>query len=53
MGSVTLLGLTVESGQGRGVALETFLTVAGTGASEYIQLLEGQDDYLWEPRTQT
>lgn len=52
MGSGTLLGLTVESGQGR-VALETFLTTAVAGTSEFIQVLEGQDYYLWEPRSQT
>lgn len=46
MGSVTLLGLTVESGQGMGVALETFLTVARTRASEYTQVPEGQNYHL-------
>lgn len=39
MGSGTLLGLIVESGQGR-VALETFLTIAVAGTSESIQVLE-------------
>lgn len=48
MGSGALLGLIMESGQGK-VALETFLTMAVAGTSEYIQVLEGQDYYLWEP----
>lgn len=29
------------------------MKMAGTVASEYIQVLEGQDYYLWEPRSQT
>lgn len=48
LGSGVLLGLIIESGQGK-VALETFLTMAVAGTFEYIQILEGQDYCLREP----